>query len=123
MRLPVLLLAVGLSACSTWRPVAPAGIGSPGAADRPDKVRLTLSDETEVVLHRPFVVGDSVVGFAGGGRAAYALVDLRRADTREPDDVRTAALVLGPVAVGFVVVTVREVAEFAGAFGRVLLFW
>ena len=56
-----LLLAVHLTGCYSWRPttISPAQLI---AEEQPDKVRVTLTDETRLTLDRPRIGNDSIWG-------------------------------------------------------------
>lgn len=59
---PALLLALALTAsCTGWRiqPVAPAEYIR---TERPDRVRITRTDQTTVEVFAPVLVGDSIRG-------------------------------------------------------------
>jgi hypothetical protein len=62
-RILAVALLLSQGACSVWTPV-PGSLSSPRLADAP-VVRVTYDDATRVVIHRPRVEGDSVLGWSG----------------------------------------------------------
>ena len=101
-RLPILAVTLGLilSGCTSWRQAYPGTMTSPGdvvLATSPDDVRLLRQRGVEIELHRPEVVGDSIVGEArrfGFGRVAIPISDIRRLDVRVGDSPRSAGAVI-----------------------------
>ncbi len=91
-----------LAGCSGWHPtrIAPE-IAPVLKAKRP--VRATPENGPSVVLWRPRVVGDSLIGEVGYPplRTAFALRDLRRLDVRGFSALRTGVAVVAVIAVGF----------------------
>ncbi len=93
------LLIVYLSACTRWMEQSQP-VPQVVAEKRPDVMRLYLTNGREVELTQPQVAGDSLVGrelsspAAARGdlrysRAAYALSDIRRFETKEADTGKT----------------------------------
>ena len=99
--LSLLLVAQG---CTSWkqRPLT-AGVTPAFSTERP--VRITLSDRSEIVLERPRIEGDSLIGDVGNPpqRVAVALRDVQRIDERSVSLARTGGLVVGTGAVLFTV--------------------
>lgn len=63
------LLAVHLGACTTWRVQQP----TPETVIRdraPTTIRITRTDGSTVIVHRPMIEGDSVVGQLTGSESA-----------------------------------------------------
>lgn len=108
-----------LSGCTAWKVVPPQADPAGAAAGR-DRVRLTLVDQRQVVVWRPYVEGDSLRGFDREPepyefrpelawslqrlKVSYALRDIRRWETRQSDPTRTAYLVVGAGLVAAVIV-------------------
>ena len=72
----LLFLLLNLTACQTWQSVSLDAI-SPAQLieeDRPDRVRVTMQDRTQMELERPVVDGDELV--AAGGSVSLADVRL-----------------------------------------------
>jgi hypothetical protein len=54
---------------------------------------VTLSDQSVVLVYGPKVYGNKLVGFVDGKYEEYPVAQVKEAHVREPDGVRTAALV------------------------------
>jgi hypothetical protein len=88
------------------------------------RVQVVRTDSTRVELDSARLVGDSLVGFAGGTTAdanpprtvGVALTEVSRAAVRETDLLRTAGLVV--LLLGLLALLV-----FAVAFRQALLLW
>lgn len=80
------VLLMGVTGCVSWQRVPRAQDGAL-ALSTAGPVRLTLTDGTVVVLERPRIQGDSLVGERSGShaRVAVALRDLERAEDRRVD--------------------------------------
>ena len=105
---PIVLATLTFAACSSWHPAT-----APTAADSTTfvhDVRITRTDHSVLLLDRAQVVGDSLVGAAGGARVAVALRDIERVEERRPSPIRTTGLVLGIVAGTLAVLIVVAVA-------------
>jgi hypothetical protein len=108
-----------LSACTKWQvqQVSPQQLLTQG---QPEKLRLSLVDNTEVVLRRPEIRGDSLYGVrdesalrldyasgrppSHGASAALPLADVEKVAVRKINPVTTGLLVgLGVAAVYFVI--------------------
>jgi hypothetical protein len=93
-----------LSACTTWRSLAPTAVGGPDAEDRPSSVRVITTSGEEAIVRQPFVLGDSLHGVVESGPVSYAVTDLHAVQVAQTDEARTAAAVWGgAVVVGTVV--------------------
>lgn len=82
-----------LVACHSWRSAS----GPPGAfiaAERPHVVRLTRTNGSMVTLERPSVVGDSILGAAGGAAARAATADVKTLEVRYTSVPKTLALLV-----------------------------
>jgi hypothetical protein len=86
--------AVVLSAaCSTWR-VQPVGPEQLIAERRPAEVRLSRADGSRLVLYRPIVRNDSVVGQAARDSAGVPVSDVSAVAVRRGDALKTVGLVV-----------------------------
>lgn len=83
-----------LTACSSWRvqPVAPVEFVSEA---RPAKVRLRGHDDRQLVIHRPFVRNDSVLGVMRRDTTGLPAVEIRTIAVRRFDWLKTTGLVVG----------------------------
>jgi hypothetical protein len=97
-----LLAALGLhaGACMSWKtqPVSPDHI----VAQDPDQVRVTLGNGSKVVVARPAIIGDSLIGAPTGAnpkrsaqRLAIPLSDIQSVEVRRVNAGKTALLVAG----------------------------
>jgi len=66
---------------------------------------VTLDSGVKVVLERPAILGDSLVGY-DPERHSIPLAHVKLVEVRRADDDATVALVLGLFAVGFIAVIV-----------------
>ena len=117
----IFTLAMQLQACTTWKP----GSRAPRqllAEQKPKVVRATLHDGRRMVIARPSIVGDSILGAANECRPSdlefgspacrtmmrpmVELGDLQRLEVRRTDPVRSALAVGAAVAVGRVLLMV-----------------
>ena len=96
---------LGVTACASWQRVSLAPDGAPTLADA-SPVRATLRDGTVLVLERPRIEADSLVGERSDShaRVAVALVDLERVEERRPDGKKLLAGVGATAKVGLIVV-------------------
>ena len=94
-----------LNACTSWRvqSVTPEQLF---ARETPKQVRVQRSDATRMVLKRPQLVGDSLVGRTSGGTAAVYVRDVSEIAVRRPDALKTVGLVIGILATPFVIIAV-----------------
>ena len=110
--LPLLLLSLQLSGCSTWQPrtVSPQAVIE---MEQPSRVRVTmearvveetspnldrvaLRDENELVLSNPTVTNGMIVGTTDAGPVARVVLgDVRTIEVQERDAVRTGVLAGG----------------------------
>lgn len=109
----VFTLALHLQACTTWKPesLSPRHVIVEQA---PKRVRATKHDGARVVVTRPSIVGDSILGAVVvcgrfGSRACQSTVrplisldDVRLVEVRRPDAVRSVlAVIIGvPALIG-----------------------
>ena len=97
-----LLLATQLAACTEWR-VESMSTRDLIESSHPDRLRVIRADSTSVVLDRPALVGDTLVGQVKGGRSAVAVADVASVAVRRTNTVNTMLLVgavVGLTAVG-----------------------
>ena len=112
LTLPLLLLSLQLSGCSTWQPrtVSPQAVIE---MEQPSRVRVTmearvveetspnldriaLRDANEVVLSNPTVTNGMIVGTTDAGPVARVVLgDVRTIEVQETDAVRTGVLAGG----------------------------
>lgn len=110
----LLLLVLYVPACTGWMEQSQP-VPQVVAEKRPDEVRVYLRDGRRVDLREPRVEGDSLVGrerLAQAGttrtpewpRAAYALADIQRLETKETDSGKTwmAVAVIAAVSIALI---------------------
>jgi len=89
------LLILSGAACHTMKSVPlDKGLAS-------DRMWVTLSDESVVVISGPKIYGDKLVGFVDGKYDEYPAADVRKVSVRESNRAGTAALLAAGL-VGFV---------------------
>lgn len=111
MRLPLTSLVVSLSltaACTTLRPV---GADELRGTNPPDRVRVTKTDDSTVVLHAPKMVGDTLVGTAGGVRRTFLLSQATAIQAREPAPDRTAIFIFAGMTGAFALLVTETAAK------------
>ena len=79
------------AACTTLRPVEPDELRG---LNPPERVRVTKTNDSTVVLHTPQMVGDTLVGFVDSTRRAFLLSHTTAIDTWAADPGRTAATII-----------------------------
>ena len=92
------LLPCYLVACSSWK-TQEASPQQVLADEQPDKMRVTLSDGSQVVLEAPVVSGDTLTGVAEGEQRSIPLADVADVEVRETEALLTVAFVFGTVVV------------------------
>ncbi|HET6762215.1 MAG TPA: hypothetical protein VFH27_01055 [Longimicrobiaceae bacterium] len=111
------MLLVSLGACTAWTPV-PGTELAPQVAES-GVIRVTRDDATRVVIHRPHVEGDSVLGWSG--RVAETAPQpvsvpanrIVRVERRHFSPARTAGAVLGAGVVATAALVVLILATFS----------
>jgi hypothetical protein len=97
-------LGVGMaSGCSSWHtvPVSPREL----VADaRPGSVRVVQPDGTRLVIGRPQIAGDSLVGLRGHRPVGVGLGDVTEIAVRRTSVLRTGGLVVGILALPFAII-------------------
>lgn len=103
--LGTLLAATTLAACTSWRmqPLSPEQLLND---QRPTAVRVQRADGGRIVLTKPQLVPDSLVGTTRGQRTAVSLADITQVAVRRGNALKTTGLVLGIIATPFVVLAV-----------------
>ena len=88
---PASLVAVILStvACHTMRPVAVNQVGTVPTG----QVWVTMTDQTVVIVVRPQIVNNRLVGFVNGEYQVMPMADVQKVVMRQASVGRTAALV------------------------------
>ncbi len=102
--LSCILLPVYLSSCTSWQvqSVSPEQVVTEG---EPSKIRVTLTDSSELEMEQPRMVGDTLRGLVKGGaddslvERDVLLADIVTVRVKKTDPGRTAFLGLGIVAV------------------------
>jgi hypothetical protein len=85
------------TACTTLRSVAPDELRGPNP---PDRVRITETNDSTMVLRSPQLVGDTLRGFVDSTRRAFPLSQTTEIDAWADDPGGTAAAVVFGGAVG-----------------------
>jgi hypothetical protein len=113
----LLILYTGMvCGCATWttEEVAPASYIQ---SHRPEKIRLTLQDATQLTLQSPTVVGDSIVGSVGhSAPQAVPVSNVRTLEAYHSNTGNSVALVVG-ITAGAFAVTAGTWAITCGCFG------
>ena len=121
------VLAVAcLSACTKWQ-VQQASPQQLLTQHQPEKLRVSLVDNTDVVLRRPEIRGDSLYGVrdeselrldyasgrppSHGASAALPLADVEKVAVRKIDPVTTGLLVGVGVAAGVFLIGLAQVGD------------
>jgi hypothetical protein len=73
---------------------------------RPARIWVTRTDNTQVLVEAPRLLGDTLVGFVGGRYQEILLPETRWVGIRQPAPRRTAVLVGAVVALGAVLISV-----------------
>ena len=96
----LLALTTSLVSCAHWRQqwVPPESVV---ASEHPEQVQLTHKDGRRVILSRPVVTQDSLVGEREGRRCAVALSDIDHVSLRRGSSLLTAVLIPLGVILGF----------------------
>lgn len=77
-------------ACTTWQVQQGITPQQLIAARKPEAVRVTLPDSSQIILHKPLIAGDSVAGFVHGRDSSIAASDVRQVAIRKVSGGRTA---------------------------------
>jgi hypothetical protein len=80
------------------RPVATPQEFIPAA--RPDRIWVTRTDNSKLMMEGPRLIGDTLVGWVGGKYEEILLPETRWMSVRQPAPRRTAMLIAGGVVVG-----------------------
>jgi hypothetical protein len=75
------------------------------SSEPPSKIRITRADKSRVVLHKPQLVGDTLLDGRSGHDlpAKVSLDEVAEVQVRRLDPVETAGLILGTAALGLLV--------------------
>jgi len=101
----LLFLLLNLTACATWQGVAsPPSVADHIVAGRPERVRVTLQDGTQMELEHPIVSGDQLLGersrtnfilqSLGDNAVSVPLADIINLEVQRTDRGRGAGVVL-----------------------------
>ena len=93
-----ILLPCYLVACTSWK-TQEASPQQVLADEQPDKVRVTLTDGSQVVLAEPAISGETLTGSADGQQRSIPLADVADVEVKKTEALLTSALVLGGVIV------------------------
>ena len=109
-----ILLPLYLSSCTSWQ-VPPVSPEQAVTEDQPSKVRLTLTDSSQLEMEQPRMVGDTMRGLVKGGaddspvERDVLLADIATLRVQKTDVTKSILLPLGIVAGVFVVLVVVAV--------------
>ena len=96
-----IMLPCYLVACTAWK-TQEASPQQVLADEQPDKMRVTLSDGSQVVLEEPVISGDTLTGVAEGQQTSIPLDDVADVEVRKAQTLLTVGVVvLGTAAVLF----------------------
>ncbi len=98
--LALAMMVLYLGACAGWQlqPVAPAQYIE---EEQPSEIRVTTSDDKKLVLKKPIIRSDSLLGRASGQVWGSPLAEVTRIETRKFSAGKTALLIIGTGAVIF----------------------
>ena len=106
-----ILLPCYLVACMSWK-TQEASPQQVLAEEQPDKVQVTLTDGSQLVLEGPVVSGDTLSGLDDGTPVHIPVANVSSIAVKETDGVKTGLLVFGGLVV---VAAVVVVIGFSGA--------
>ncbi len=92
-----ILLPAYLSACMSWQ-TQEASPEQVLAEDEPDKVRVTLTDGSQLEVYQPSVSGDTLTGLREGEQVSIPLASVTQLELREGDtgkSIAAAGIVVG----------------------------
>ena len=98
-----ILLPVYLSSCTSWQvqPVSPEQVVT---EDQPSKIRVTLTDSSELEMEQPRIVGDTLRGLVKGGaddslvERDVLLADIATVRVKKTDATKSVLLGVGILA-------------------------
>ncbi len=93
-----------LPACTVWQVQQGITPQQLIAARQPGKIRVTLPDSSQIVLHEPTIAGDSVAGVVHGRDSSVAASDVKQLAIRKVSGGRTFGAVVGLGLLGAVIV-------------------
>jgi hypothetical protein len=90
-RIALAFFVIQMAACSAWRveQVSPAHLVTEKS---PHEVRITRVGQASLVVAKPTIVGDSLIGVAQGATRAVPLADITAIATRHGDPLMSALL-------------------------------
>ncbi len=99
-----ILLPCYLVACSPWttQEASPQQVIQD---EQPDKVRVTLTDGSQVEVYEPVVSGDTLTGSVDGEQRSIPLADVSALEVRKTNALLTTAFVFGTI-VGLLAIAV-----------------
>ncbi len=98
-----ILLPCYLVACTSWKPQE-ASPQQVLADEQPDKVQVTLTDGSKLVLEEPAVSGDTLSGLDDGTPVLIPLAEVSSIAVKGAEGAQTGLLVLGGVVLVFAIV-------------------
>jgi len=116
-----ILLPVYLSSCTSWQvqSVSPEQVVT---EDQPSKIRVTLTDSSELEMEQPRIVGDTLRGLVKGGaddslvERDVLLADIAAVRVKKTSTTKSVLLGVGFVAVGFFFAAVVYTEEQCNSF-------
>ena len=104
------------AACQSWHPQTTPAPQVVEQMNGRGTVRVFRRDQSVMVLSQPQVVGDSIVGTTGDPpqRAAVAVADVQRIDTRRVSATKTGGLAVGTIVLVTAVAIAAAVAALLG---------
>lgn len=110
------LLLLSAAACHSWRPQTTPAPQVVEQMNGRGTVRIVRNDQSVMVLSEPRVEGDSIVGTTGTPpqRAAVAVADVQRIDTRRVSATKTGGLAVGTIVLVSVIAVAAAVAALLG---------
>lgn len=112
------ILMLSTAACHSWRPQSTPAPQVVEQMNGRGTVRILRRDGSVMVLASPQVAGDSIVGTTGNPpqRAAVAVADVQRIDTRRVSATRTGGLAVGTIVLVSAVAIAAAVAAVLGGW-------
>ena len=96
-----LLLVLGSAACTSWRT---QHLTSLQVVERhPDRIRVTLTDSSTLVLQHPTISGGAITGESRGARISIAPVDVAWTEARGGNTWKTIGFVYLVLGVALIV--------------------
>lgn len=106
------LLLWYVPACTAWHVEQGVSPQQLIAAEHPNKVRVTLPDRSQIVIHQPSIApGDSLAGIVDGKASSVAAADVTQVAIRKVSTGRTVGLVVGLGAVAALIALAKALGE------------